>query len=78
MRQLHHSKQLVGQETMELMAQCTYIHIKHAPIKFFARISLPFRVFLILQTLFLTFSFHDFGLVSSIDCSEDMQQATLE
>jgi hypothetical protein len=63
---------------MELMAQCTYIHIKHAPVKFLARISLAFCVFLILQTLFLTFPFHDLGLVSPIHGSEDVEQAALE
>ena len=60
------------------MAQCTYIHIEHAPVKLLACVRLAFRVFLIFQTFLRTFPFHDLGLVSPIDGGEDMEQATLE
>jgi len=60
------------------MPQNTYIHIKHTPVKLFACVSLAFRVFLILQTLWVTFPFHDFRLVFPIDGSKNVEQATLE
>ena len=50
-----------------------YIHIKHAPVKLFARVSLAFRVFLVLQGLRLTFPSDGFGHVFPIDDSEDIE-----
>jgi hypothetical protein len=71
-------KNLLVKSVIGWMTESTYIHIKHAPVKFLACVSLAFCGFLALQTLSRAIPIHDFQLVSPIDGSKNMEQATLE